>query len=132
MGHHLRSLVSGTALLMVLFIGCSKDTSLEDAGDKFFKGITTRDTALLRTISSKKLLANVTRDGWPPELVSAKPPASKTLWEATGHTIQGDTVAFVRYTLTNTSGAQEATATCKLRLVKEGDQWKVEDLTPLQ
>jgi hypothetical protein len=127
-----RSLCYYTSVLLVFLLGCAKDSPMEDAGDKFFKGITNRDTALLRTVSSRKLLATVAHDGWPAELLSAKPPEVKTSWISKGHTTEGDTVAIVQYVLTNVSGGREASADCKLRLVKEAGLWKVEDLTPLQ
>lgn len=113
--------------------GCSKDNSMEDAGDNFLRGITNRDTALLRTVSSKKLLASVASEGWPIELTAPMTsPQTKTTWIARGKQIFGDSVAYLSYTLTNLITGQEAKADCKLRLVKETGGWKVEDLLPTQ
>jgi len=119
-------------VLSATFGGCAKDSSIEDAGDKFLLGIAKGDTSLLRSVSSQKLLSTIAHEGWPMEVTTPKKNVNVTTWEATNTQIQGDTVAYIKYVLKNSTGGNEATANCKLRLVHERSGWKVEDLTPTQ
>lgn len=121
------------AIVALSLLGsCAKDTSMDIAGDQFLRGITNGDTALLRTVSSRKLLASIATEGWPIDLTATRTVQMKTTWVLNGKTLEGDTVAYINYTLTSSASGKPASANCKLRLVKESGNWKVEDLLPGQ